>query len=184
MVFLFVLAAGISAIWMIMPLLQGRDAKFESRLVGALKVVEQEIVASSPDIVDADVFHSPSIEQETRDNRWSLTGIATVKSPTGKTTNQRYIAVVEASCISYTNPKCWRVDKLALENRTVAIGKSVATEPLEATSALSSKTPSAATIGDSQIEEFDQQQQSLVPPADPTKNSSPSLTLRQTEVWP
>ena len=75
-----------------MPLLQGRDAEFEDRLVGALKVVEEKIVASSPDIVDADVFYSPSMEQEKRDNRWVLTGIAAVMSPAGTMTDQRYVA--------------------------------------------------------------------------------------------
>ncbi len=155
LIFLLFLAAGTSAIWIIMPLLQGRDAKFEGRLIGALKVVEEKIVASSPDIVDADVFYSPSMEQEKRDNRWILTGIAAVKSPAGKMTNRRYIAVLEASCEFYANPDCWRLDKLTLEERMLAVRESVAAgpgemggeisaTPLEATSTLSSKAPRAA----------------------------------------
>ena len=74
MIFLFFLAAGISAIWIIMPLLQGRDADFEGRLVGVLRVVEEKIEASSPEVVDADVFYSPTMEPAGRDNLWILTG--------------------------------------------------------------------------------------------------------------
>ncbi len=159
LIFLLFLAAGTSAIWLIMPLLQGRDAKFEGRLIGALTVVEEKIVASSPDIVDADVFYSPSMEhsmeQEKRDNRWTLTGIATVKSTAGKMMNRRYIAVLEASCEFYANPDCWRLDKLTLEDRMLTIRESVAAgpgetggdipvTPLEATSTPPSKAPRLA----------------------------------------
>ena len=222
LIFLLFLAAGISAIWIIMPLLQGRDADFEGRLVGVLKVVEEKIEASSPEVVDADVFYSPSMEPAGRDNLWILTGIAAVKSPAGETTNRAYVAVVEASCRPYARRDCWRVEKLTLGERVLAIRESAAggpgemggevpVTPLEATSMPPSKAPRRAasralsgqskiveasgaaseaaetdiaeapsdgrsTNGDGQVKEFGQQQQSLAPPADPARDTSPSST--------
>ena len=172
LIFFVVLAAVSIATWFIIPLLEGRDANFfagklallqgrdadfegERRLVGALMFLEKKIEASSPEVVNADVFHSPSMEPAKRDNLWILTGVATVTSPAGETTNQRYFAVVEASCRPYARRDCWRLEKLTLGERALAmhesaaggpreVGGEVAATPTEATSTPSSQAPGAA----------------------------------------
>ncbi|MCH8997741.1 MAG: peptidoglycan-binding protein [Proteobacteria bacterium] len=154
-IFFIFVAAGISGFWLIIPMFQGRDANFEYRLVGALKVVEEKIEASSPEVVDADVFYSPSMEAAGRDNLWILTGIAAVKNLAGETANRRYTAVLETTCEFHADPDCWRLEELILEEQILVLRESVAAgpggtggeipaTPSEATSTLSSKAPRTA----------------------------------------
>ena len=125
------LVAFLIAFWVAYPYLHSRNKEYENRLVGALNLVEEKIEASSEDILEANVFHSPSIRPEPEADVWGVSGQVSVRSRSGDGYQKPYFAAVENLCRTYLERKCWRlktlmVGDLVLVAESAMIGSFVA----------------------------------------------------------
>ena len=130
------LVAFLIAFWVAYPYLQSRNKEYENRLVGALNLVEEKIEASSEDILEANVFHSPSIRPEPEADVWGVSGQVSVRSRSGDGYQKPYFAAVENLCRTYLERKCWRlktlmVGDLVLVAESAMIGSFVTVEQLK-----------------------------------------------------
>ena len=113
------LVAFLIAVWVAYPYFHGRNKDYENRLIGALGFVEEKIEASSEDILEANVFHSPSIRPEPEANVWGVSGQVNVRSRSGVDYQKPYFAAVENLCRTYLERKCWRLKTLMVGDLVV-----------------------------------------------------------------
>ena len=98
--------------------LKERSELHEDRLVGALAIVEILIEASQGSSTE---LYSPSIEPRVDSNYWTLTGIAVRQDTVGGRGYLPYSAVLESTCLPYSNLDCWRIESLTIDDGSIEI---------------------------------------------------------------
>ncbi len=99
-----------------------RSELHEERLVGALAIVEILIEASQGPSTE---LYSPSIEPRIDSNYWTLTGIAVRQDTAGGRGYLPYSAVLESTCLPYSNLDCWRIESLTIDDGSIEIATEV-----------------------------------------------------------
>ena len=109
--------------------LEKRRDLHEDRLVGALAIVEILIEASQGPSTE---LYSPSIEPRIDSNYWTLTGIAVRQDTAGGRGYLPYSAVLESTCLPYSNLDCWRIESLTIDDGSIEIATEVTRDSIPA----------------------------------------------------
>jgi hypothetical protein len=114
------LLACVGAVKVGLTLIEGDDEAYESRLIGALNVVETAIQAISPDVERADLF-TPSMESGSQAGAWDLTAVAAILDVYGAKTHQPLVASLRTTCKAYAKPECWQIDSLTVGGTSLPV---------------------------------------------------------------
>ena len=108
--------------------LKERSELHEDRLVGALAVVEILIEASQGLSTE---LYSPSIEPHIESDFWTLTGIAVRQDTAGGRGYLPYSAVLESTCLPYSNLDCWRIESLTIDDGSIGIASDITSDNIQ-----------------------------------------------------
>jgi len=108
------LIAGIGLVWLAVPLITRDGARNQKRVVGALKFVEERIetLGSGDQVVDA--FHLPILQEGPEPNAWVVSGVVEMHDAAAGKHFKPYVAELTSVCNSYSDSRCWSLEKLDL----------------------------------------------------------------------
>ncbi|MEM7172229.1 MAG: peptidoglycan-binding protein [Pseudomonadota bacterium] len=96
--------------------IMGRDRTQEVRMVGALKLAQQEINKRF-EATETQLFSPDFKVVPDRDDRWTLTGIATSTKATGERGEGPFSAILINICKQFDDPECWKISDLKVDQK-------------------------------------------------------------------
>jgi len=111
--------------------LDGRNKDYEAKLIGALKFLDGTIETSRQFAADVYV---PSIQLQSKPRQWILSGLMVIRDsvpgrPRYSEGVKPFSAIMESICPVYSDPACWRLETLAVDNRVINTLELVRSDP-------------------------------------------------------
>lgn len=125
--------------------IHSRERVHEDRLLGALKVIERTIEASSDEIRRIGLY-APKMTPGPVAHKWFVDGVVTSSDAIGEQTYARFNANLTQKCPTLLDAVCWQIDQLAVGKTTLVMDGQRAGSITDVTSASEVVKPAADSV--------------------------------------